>query len=163
VKLSTLLRRQNLRKLVFLSLLLVTPVTRAADRARVMEMGENFTCICGCTQILSRCNHLGCPSSQPMLKELAAMIDSGQTEEQIIAKYAEKYGYTVLSSPPASGFNLLAYLLPLAALVGGAIIAVFVARTWRTTAVAQGQPIDNVPTATREKIEKELREFTPED
>ena len=164
---STLVRSRHLRKLVLFSLLIATPVTRAADRERINEIGENFICICGCTQILSRCNHLGCPSSQPMLKELGEMIDSGKSEEEIIATYAEKYGYTVLSSPPASGFNLLAYILPLAALLGGALVAVFVARRWRASAVTPQGPEGVVATPVEDprmtKVEEELRKFTPED
>ena len=99
-----------------------------------------------------------------MLRELEAMIDSGQTEEQIIAAYAEKYGYTVLSSPPASGFNLLAYILPFAALLFGALIAVYVARTWKSSvATPHGPPIDTSDDPRLKKVEEELRKFTPED
>ena len=92
------------------------------------------------------------------------MIDSGQTEEQIIATWAQKYGYTVLSSPPASGFNLLAYILPFAALLFGALIAVYVARTWKSSvATPQGPPIDASDDPRLKKVEEELRKFTPED
>jgi cytochrome c-type biogenesis protein CcmH len=99
-----------------------------------------------------------------MMKELEAMIDSGQTEEQIIAAWAEKYGYTVLSSPPASGFNMLAYILPFAALLFGALIAVYVARTWKSTvATPHGPPIDSGDDPRLKKVEEELRKFTPED
>ena len=164
---STLVSSRHLRKLVLLSLLVMTPVTRAADRERVKEVGESFICICGCTQSLSRCNHLGCPSSQPMLKELEGMLDSGKTEDEIIAEFSKKYGYTVLSSPPASGFNLLVYILPFAALLIGALVAIYVARIWKSSAATvQGPPVELNSAggdARLKKVEEELRTFTPED
>jgi len=147
-----------------ITLLAVTPVLRAADRERVREVGRNFICICGCNQILPDCNHLGCPSSTPLMTEVAALIDSGMSEEEIIAAFSEKYGYTVLSSPPASGFNLLAYLLPVLALAIGVAVAVYVARTWKSTSVAHAGPSpEAVDTSKYGRVEEELKKFTPED
>jgi len=162
--LSTLLRSRHLRKLILLLTLVVTPVTRAADRDRINDVGQGLMCICGCGQILPKCNHLNCPSSGPMLTELEAHIDAGETDEQIIAAFSEKYGLTVLSSPPASGFNLLAYILPFAALVIGAIIAAYVARNWKRAAVPQtAPPVDIASDPRLQKVEEELKNFTPED
>jgi cytochrome c-type biogenesis protein CcmH len=99
-----------------------------------------------------------------MMTELAALIDSGMSEDEIVAAFSEKYGYTVLSSPPASGFNLLAYLLPVIALVIGVAVAIYVARTWRSASVAQGPPADTAGDAAKYgRVEEELRKFTPED
>ena len=163
---STLVRSRTLRKLIFLSLLVVTPVTRAADRERMNEVGQGLMCICGCNMILTKCNHLNCPTSGPMLKELQAHLDSGESEEQVIAAFAEKYGYTVLSEPPAKGFNMLAYVLPFAALFFGALVAIFVARTWKKAVPQTRLPIEmaGAPGDERlKKVEEELKEFTPED
>ena len=41
---------------------------QAADHAK--QLGLKLMCICGCGQVLIGCNHIGCPSSVPMLKEL---------------------------------------------------------------------------------------------
>ena len=147
-----------------IALLAVTPVLRAADRERVREVGRNFICICGCNQILPDCNHLGCPSSTPLMTEVAALIDSGMSEEEIVAVFSEKYGYTVRSSPPASGFNLLAYLLPVLALAIGVTVAIYVARTWKSTSVAHAGPSpEAVDTSKYSRVEEELKKFTPED
>jgi len=146
--------------------LLVTPILGgAADRAKINDVGDALMCICGCGQVLPKCNHLNCPSSGPMLKELEAHIDAGESRDEIIKKFAEKYGYTVLSSPPATGFNLLAYVMPFAALILGAVIAIFVARRWKAAATATGPQIDieTPPDPRFQKVEEELRKFTPED
>jgi len=105
------LKRRS-RKLVLLFVLAATPLALAADRQRVKEVGQKFICVCGtCNQLLTECNHFGCPSSGPMLAEIAAELDEGQNDQSIVAHFAEKYGLTVLSSPPASGFNLAAWTM----------------------------------------------------
>jgi len=43
-----------------------------------------------------------------MLAELADQIDQGKNDESIVSYFVQKYGMTVLSAPPASGFNLTA-------------------------------------------------------
>jgi len=99
-----------------------------------------------------------------MMKELETHIDAGETDAQIIAAFSEKYGLTVLSEPPATGFNLLAYILPFAALLIGALIAAYVARTWKQSAVPQtGPPVDATTDPRFQKVEDELKKFTPED
>ena len=62
-------------------------------------------CTCGCAQLLGECNHVGCPSSGPMLNELSAAIASGATDQQILSSFAAKYGITVLAAPPTHGFR----------------------------------------------------------
>jgi hypothetical protein len=71
-----------------------------------------------------------------------------------------------LSSPPASGFNLLAYILPFAALILGGAVAVFVARRWKSAAATAGGPpvnLDRSDDPRLRKVEEELEKFTPED
>jgi hypothetical protein len=83
--LNTRIRSRYLNRIVFLTLLLTAPIVGgAADRARVNEIGDAFMCICGCGQVLPKCNHLNCPSSGPMMQELAAHIDAGESKEEII-------------------------------------------------------------------------------
>ncbi|OEF95724.1 hypothetical protein BHF68_11505 [Desulfuribacillus alkaliarsenatis] len=44
------------------------------------------------------------------------MLSEGYTKEQIRNIFLEKYGPTVLISPPFSGFNILAWTLPFVAI-----------------------------------------------
>jgi cytochrome c-type biogenesis protein CcmH len=154
--------KQSIRKYLFFALLALTPATYAADRARIQEVGEGLMCICGCNQILSACNHLGCPNSQPMLREVGRYLDEGMTAEQIHAAFVEKYGVKVLSAPPVSGaFNISAWLMPFAVLIAGSFLVVYFLRSWKAAAA----PADEAPADPRyqQKIEDELRKFTPED
>ena len=154
--------KRRFRKFVLLFVLATAPLALAADRQRVKEVGQKFVCVCGtCNQLLTECNHFGCPSSGPMLAEIAAELDEGQNDQSIVAHFAEKYGLTVLSSPPASGFNLAAWVMPFAALAIGAVGAIhFLHRFWARWAGTASTHIDL--TRYRDKIEAELKRFIPE-
>jgi cytochrome c-type biogenesis protein CcmH len=68
----------------------------------------------------------------------------------------------VLSAPPASGFNLTAWVMPFAALGIGFILAIIFLRRWK--AVRVGEPVTHPDLSGYEKkVEEELKKFTPED
>jgi cytochrome c-type biogenesis protein CcmH len=69
---------------------------------------------------------------------IQSLIDSGQSESQIKRALVGQYGSTVLALPSTHGFDLAAYLVPLAALLAlVAVVAVLLPR-WRTRAGAAG-------------------------
>jgi cytochrome c-type biogenesis protein CcmH/NrfF len=96
-----------------------------------------------------------------MLKDLRRQIDQGKDDGSVIAYFAEKYGTTVLSAPPASGFNLTAWVMPFAALFIGALVAIYFLRQFRTR-WASTQPTADLAKY-QGKVEEELKKFTPED
>jgi cytochrome c-type biogenesis protein CcmH len=100
-----------------------------SDRAKVV--GLRLMCMCGCNQVLIQCNHINCPSSAPMLKELEAHISSGQADDLVVQDFVQEYGDQVLSSPPNKGFNRLAVLLPGIAFVVGLGLVSLVIMQWR--------------------------------
>jgi cytochrome c-type biogenesis protein CcmH len=97
-----------------------------------------------------------------MQAELHRMIDEGKTDEQIRATFVAKYGTTVLIVPTAHGFDITAWIMPFAALITGALAVVFVVYKWRNRAVVAGAsgPVD---TKLQDRVEEELKRFTPED
>jgi cytochrome c-type biogenesis protein CcmH len=134
------------RKIVLLFILATTPFGLAADRERVRALGDKFMCVCGtCNQQLMHCNHLGCPSSVPMKAELVEKIDEGLTDGGVVTYFVEKYGVTVLSAPPTSGFHLTAWIVPFVALALGAGMLLYFVRRFRskwTTAPAPATEAD---------------------
>ena len=145
--------------LVFLSSLAFT-----ADRSeRVKNLTPKFMCICGgCNQVLMNCNHIGCPSREAMLKDLGNQVDQGKADDGVVEYFIDKYGTAVLSAPPASGFNLTAWVMPFAALGIGFILAIIFLRRWKAARV--GEPVTHPDLAGYEKkVEEELKKFTPED
>ena len=150
-------------KLLLIVLIATTPLALAADRQRVKEVGQKFICVCGtCNQLLTECNHFGCPSSGPMLAEIAAELDEGQNDQSIISHFAEKYGITVLSAPPVAGFNLTAWIMPFLALAAGCLLVIYFVRHYRSN--WRAVPAVNVDVAKyQQKVEEELKDFMPED
>ena len=152
-----------LSKGLLLLLVATTPLALAADRQRVKEVGQKFICVCGtCNQLLTECNHFGCPSSGPMLAEIAAEMDEGQNDQSIVAHFAQKYGITVLSAPPVAGFNITAWIMPFVVLAAGGILVIYFVRHYRTK--WRAVPAADVDVARyQDKVEEELKKFMPED
>jgi cytochrome c-type biogenesis protein CcmH/NrfF len=100
-----------------------------------------------------------------MFAELGKLVDEGMTDEQIVAHFVDKYGTPVLAAPPASGFNLAAWIMPFAALAIGALLAVYFLRQFRArwAGTAGTTPSETDLAKYHDKVEEELKKFTPED
>jgi len=102
----------------------------AAGAATQQEVEEALTCQCGCGLTVHACNHLQCPSGEPMKKEIAERLKLGQSAEAILAAFRQKYGEKVLSAPTFRGFNWLAWVTPFAAVAAGGLGVSLVIRRW---------------------------------
>ena len=108
------------------------------DRARFEKLGHEMVCTCGCNQILLECNHVGCPASEGMRKEMTAAMTSGKSDPEVLAVFVAKYGPTVLAAPTKSGFNLAAWIMPFALFLAGLGLAVLIVQRWRFRPAAAG-------------------------
>lgn len=129
----------------------------SADTAvRYNDLGHKMMCICGCNQILIECNHLGCPDSERMLGELRASIAGGSSDDAILIAFQDKYGPTVLAAPMLTKFNVIAWIVPPAALILGIAGTVVLVRRWRRRAAMTPASV-TMPTfpAVRERIRRE--------
>lgn len=156
--------RPRLQFAALVFLLLLATVGLTADRnERMRELTPKFMCVCGgCNQVLMNCNHIGCPSREAMLKDISNRIDQGNTDDGVVEYFIDKYGTSVLSAPPASGFNLTAWIMPFAALGIGLIVAIVFLRRYK--AMRASAPPASVDLAQyQDKVEEELKKFTPED
>jgi cytochrome c-type biogenesis protein CcmH len=85
------------------------------------------------------------PIAEKMKAFIRVRIAAGDSEEQIKDALVAQFGEKVLAEPPGGGFGLLAWLLPLVALTGGAIAVAFLVRRWsrhRTPDGDDGAPLD---------------------
>lgn len=103
----------------------------AGDDARFQKLGHNLMCACGCNQILLECNHVGCAYSDRMRDELSTALTRGDSDDLVLQAFVQKYGPTVLAAPPASGFNLVAWIMPFAVLFSAIGFAVLVVLRWK--------------------------------
>jgi cytochrome c-type biogenesis protein CcmH len=61
---------------------------------------------------------------------ISARIAAGDTKSQIKSKLVAQFGEGVLAEPPKHGFGLLAWILPLAGIIGGAVVVALLAWRW---------------------------------
>src|SRR5258708_2042911 len=68
--------------------------------------------------------------AQQMRAIIRQQLQSGKSEQDVIQYFQSRYGDRILYAPPQRGFNLLAWLVPIAMLLGGALLLFFVVRDW---------------------------------
>jgi cytochrome c-type biogenesis protein CcmH len=126
---------------------------------RYNDLSHKMMCTCGCAQLLGECNHVGCPSSGPMLNELSASIGGGQTDKEILNSFATKYGATVLAAPTTEGFNLVAWIAPFAVFAAALLGTILLVRHWSVGKTElKPQPADAEIDALRDRIRRETGE-----
>ena len=91
----------------------LVPIARAQESAHAKELGQKLMCVCGCNQILGSCNHVGCSYSHEMMKEVEDRVARNEPDDLTLQAFVQEYGPTVLSSPPAKGFNRIAWIAPI--------------------------------------------------
>jgi cytochrome c-type biogenesis protein CcmH len=99
------------------------------------------------------------PIAQRMKAFIAVRIAAGDTRSQIEDKLSATFGPSVIARPATHGFDLLAWLLPLAAVVGGAVVLGGAAWRWsrgRRPPPSGGEPLD--PELER-RVDEELARF----
>ena len=127
-------RRRTIASALLLTLAAVPLVTysavaQEADRAK--QIGGKFMCMCGCNQVLTQCNHVGCTVSTAMLKELDQSLKQGGSESSITQMFVQEFGTKVYAEPPKSGFSLVAWAMPSVYLLAGTLLVIFVISRWR--------------------------------
>lgn len=101
-------------------------------------------------------------SPSEMAKEMRGLIrerlERGETREEVMAYFVSKYGEWILLSPRASGFNLIVWILPFAAVLAGAVGIFAVVRHWNVRAHvrAAGTAAPSPDPAYLERVRREL-------
>jgi len=68
--------------------------------------------------------------AQDMKKEIRQRLAAGETPDQVRSYFVSRYGEWVLTKPRAAGVNLSVWLLPILALLGGALVVWTAVRRW---------------------------------
>ncbi len=125
-------------KRFILVLILGFSLLAVADSDRYNDLGNKIQCSCGCGQILLKCNHVGCPSSDGMIRQLRAAVDNFANDEDVLNWFRRSYGTTVVVAPATHGFELTIWLFPLVLAVVGALLLYIISRNWRARAAPVG-------------------------
>ncbi len=160
--------RRQPAALLALALMAASPAALRSSQVDPAEehVQQHLWCPCGCNQVLGSCNHIGCPSAPPMRAEVRELLDQDLDPDEVLARFSDKYGPTILTAPSTDGwFDLSAWLAPFAGLVAGGTILGMAVRRFRR----RGQSAPAVESADPEvarhnrRMEEDLADFVPED
>lgn len=147
-----------------LALGLLSRSVAAATPEQLREVTQELVCLCG------TCNHESltsciCGFAEGQRQNITQALDAGKTKEQVIAQLIDEYGRMVLATPPAEGFNLVAWLAPFALLGFGLIVLRTVLVSWRrsqTAATSNPNPASGAapqPGDYEERMRRELKNY----
>lgn len=119
----------------------------------VNEVAKELWCpLCSGVR-LDACELKACEQMRDMI---AVQLEEGQDKEAIKDYFIEQYGPQVLGEPPLQGFNLLAWVLPFVAMIGGGVFV------WRRTrsmiASAPQEQTASTPSAPDDQYSQQLDE-----
>lgn len=125
-----LLRSRLLQTILLFTVALAT-IGAGDTTAKFSSLGHKMVCTCSCGQILLECNHVGCPNSDGMIRELRNQVAAGGTDTSIFNFFIAKYGPTVLAAPIRGGFDNAAWIVPIAVFILALAGTAFLIRRWK--------------------------------
>jgi cytochrome c-type biogenesis protein CcmH len=125
---------------VLFSLALAAPALASEQHPTQAELEREIICPVCSPETLAQ-------SSSPIAERMRAFIReriaAGDTKSEIKAKLVANFGEGVLAAPPKEGFNLLAWVLPLAGGAAAVIALAFAVRRWaRDRPAPAAAPVD---------------------
>jgi len=96
------------------------------------------------------------PAAQRIKHYIAQRIDQCATSKQIESELVANFGAGILAAPPHKGFDLVAWWLPIAGLIGGALLLALGVWRWsRTREVEVAEPLDSALAAQVDELVRE--------
>lgn len=94
--------------------------------------------------------------AQQMRATIRDRLAAGETPDQVVQYFVERYGEWILLAPRRRGFTLLVWLLPPLALLAGLGVVAVRLRKWTRRAAARRTDGPAIDAAMRERIRHEL-------
>ena len=125
----------------FLLVLALAPVAAASESHPTLGELEGEVICPTCHTTLDQSSS---PIAARMKLFIAARIRAGDTKSEIERKLVAQFGPEVIAKPSRHGFDLVAWLLPLVLLIGGAVAVAVAVWRWRGTPRDQVREADLV-------------------
>ncbi|MEO8028113.1 MAG: cytochrome c-type biogenesis protein CcmH, partial [Bryobacteraceae bacterium] len=123
----------------------------------VRRVGSRLACLCGsCKNTVGDCPMLQCHYSGPARERIGKLQGMGASDDNIVGDFVRDTGMQALSSPPTSGFQLLAWVTPFAAIFAGLIAIWLYMRRYRPSRPAAVEIDPAVLDQYRDRIEKDM-------
>lgn len=132
------------------------------------DVEKELMCQCGCTMVVDVCD---CETANQIRAKITEFLSQGQDKDQIVGYFVSQYGEKMLSSPSKKGFNLVAWILPFAAVAVAGAALFFVLRAWARKGRAGVENTSGIPPQQlspqesqeyRGRLEDELKRFKEE-
>ncbi len=143
------------RLLLVGALLLVAAGSASAAPPNAADLEAELVCPV-CETTLDQSN---APVAERMKTYIRVRIAAGDSEQEIKDALVAEFGPEVLARPPEGGFGLLAWLLPIAAVVGGALVVGFLIRSWSRRRAPADEPEQELDPDLERLVDEELARF----
>lgn len=159
------LRRLLLLVVMPVSFTLITATPAYAFSSK--DVQKELMCQCGCTMVVDVCD---CDTANQIRAKITELMDQDQSKNQIVAYFVGQYGEKMLAAPTKTGFNLVAWVVPFAAVIVAGTALYFILRAWARKSkkglaetVAMAQLVSVAETNEyRGRLEEELKKYKGE-
>ncbi len=145
---------RRLASLALVAVVVLALLPGAAAAVSVNDVAREVRCPTCNTPL----NVSNAPVAQDMKQYIVQRIDQGWTKQRIIDGLVDEFGSGVLATPPKSGFDLVAWLVPAIAVALGLASIPIIARVWTRRSRAPATPRPPTPEEAK-RLEEELRRF----
>ena len=149
---------RRLAAVLVLALVVVGSAAASEQRPTLAELEDELVCpTCKTTLAMSNA-----PVAERMRAFIRQRIAAGDTKSEIKDKLVAQFGESVLAAPPARGFNLLAWLVPIAGGLAAVALVALLALRWSRSRSGPGEsaearrPLDP---ALERRVDEELARF----
>jgi cytochrome c-type biogenesis protein CcmH len=123
---------RRLALVVVLGFVAASPALASEEKPTLAELERELVCpTCETTLEMSNA-----PVAERMRAFIRARIAAGDTKSEIKEQLVAQFGEEVLAAPPARGFNLLAWLVPIGGALAAIVVVALLARRWSRTRAA---------------------------
>jgi cytochrome c-type biogenesis protein CcmH len=145
----------RLAALLVLGALAAASAGLAATPPRAADIEAEIVCPV-CETTLDQSN---APIAEHMKAFIRTRIAAGDSEQQIKDALVAEFGTGVLARPPGGGFGLLAWVLPLGALLVGAVVVGVLIRSWSRRRDDDPSASDELDPELDRRVDEELARY----
>jgi len=144
----------RLRRAVALALILLAALPAVGMAYSINDVARQVRCPT-CNTPLDVSN---APVAIDMKRYIAEKRDAGWTQDEVIDGLVDEFGRGVLATPPKSGFDLIAWIVPALAVALGLASIPFITRAWaRRPRTAAGPEAPPPSDEEARRLDEELR------
>jgi cytochrome c-type biogenesis protein CcmH len=141
--------------LVLVAALLVGPGAARAAAPNAADLEAELVCPV-CETTLDQSN---APVALRMKVFIRTRIAAGDSAQEIKDALVAEFGPAVIARPPRGGFGLLAWLLPLGAVLVGVVVVALLVRRWSRSRTSSESEPERLDPALERRVDEELARY----